>query len=80
VTDDMLVTAISQYHLYGTGKKLGQYCGDMINVSRGSNTVKVRVVDSCESCAATHLDLSPTAFEQLGVLDDGILEVTWAWA
>lgn len=75
-----MVTAISQYHLYGTGKKLGQYCGDFINVTKGDTTIQVMVVDSCEACDATHLDLSPTAFEKLGVLDDGIIPVTWSWA
>ncbi|KAG0340591.1 hypothetical protein BG000_011633 [Podila horticola] len=44
-----------------------------------SKTVTARVVDKCpaDECAYGSLDLSPAAFQTLGDLDTGILDIDW---
>lgn len=78
IVDSDLVVAISTHNLYGSGS----YCGKFIDVTNpaNGNTVTVKVVDSCEGCTASHLDLSPTAFLKLGALSAGVIDVTWSWA
>lgn len=62
--------------LYGSG----DHCGKYINALYQGKTVKVKVVDSCESCAYYDLDFSPAAFKSMADLDIGVLQVTWEWA
>ncbi|KAG0100036.1 hypothetical protein BGZ93_004627 [Podila epicladia] len=44
-----------------------------------SKTVTGRVVDKCpaDECAYGSLDLSPAAFQKLGDLDTGVLDIEW---
>ncbi|OIW25741.1 hypothetical protein CONLIGDRAFT_672701 [Coniochaeta ligniaria NRRL 30616] len=69
----------------GTNPNANPLCGLSIRVERdqgdgrGNKSVDVVVVDRCVGCAATDLDLSPSAF---GVLADealGRVVGSWAW-
>ncbi|KAG0090603.1 hypothetical protein BGZ92_002622 [Podila epicladia] len=46
-----------------------------------SKTVTARVVDKCpgDECDYGSLDLSPSAFKQLGNLDTGVLNIEWSF-
>lgn len=48
-----------------------------MQVNYGSKSVIVKIDDACESCAKTHIDLSPAAFDKLADPDVGVLDVTW---
>lgn len=81
-TDSDFVCAISK-QLYDTltnSQDISEYCGKTINVTYNSKTINVKVVDSCESCDANHLDLSPSAFNSLADPDLGVIDITWVWA
>ncbi|KAI1495985.1 RlpA-like double-psi beta-barrel-protein domain-containing protein-containing protein [Biscogniauxia marginata] len=64
-------------------------CGMKIRVQRdfveagagmGNNrTVDVTVVDRCEDCAATDLDLSLAAFTQVALQESGRVIANWVW-
>lgn len=52
--------------------------GVSVEVSYGGKSITVPVRDQCPSCAADHLDLSQTAFEQLAPLEKGLVQgITW---
>lgn len=81
-TDNDFVCAISQplYNTVANSQSISEYCGHMINVTYGSKTIQVKVVDSCASCDSEHIDLSPAAFNALANPDLGVLDITWSWA
>ncbi|KAI5898124.1 uncharacterized protein SCHCODRAFT_02611184 [Schizophyllum commune H4-8] len=54
-------------------------CGHTLEISRGGKSITVTVVDSCEACGPTDVDLSPSAFQALGSLDEGRVPVSWKW-
>jgi len=57
-----------------------QSCGSCIVVSYQGSSVTVKVVDTCEGCDYTSVDLSRTAFSQLASLDAGRLTgISWNW-
>lgn len=39
--------------------------------------VKVRIIDSCRECEDSHIDVSPKAFETIGVKSQGRFRVIW---
>ncbi|QEU91213.1 cysteine/serine endopeptidase inhibitor [Streptomyces kanamyceticus] len=52
--------------------------GISVQVSYNGRTITVPVRDKCPSCAATHIDLSQTAFQKLAPLDVGVVNgITW---
>ena len=55
----------------------GAACGGYIDVKGPKGTVRVKVVDQCPECPAGHLDLSEAAFAKIGVLNDGIIPITY---
>lgn len=55
----------------------GAACGGYLDVKGPKGTVRVKVVDQCPECAAGHLDLSEAAFAKIGVLNDGIIPITY---
>lgn len=81
-TDSDFVCAISQkmYDSVASSDSISEYCGHSINIKYNGKTIKVKVVDSCESCDATHLDLSPSAFQALADPDLGVIDIQWEWA
>lgn len=54
-------------------------CGHKLKVSNGQKAITVEITDQCPSCADTHLDLSPAAFQALGAEEKGVLNVSWGW-
>ncbi|KAL8342809.1 hypothetical protein RB598_004262 [Gaeumannomyces tritici] len=54
-------------------------CGRRIRVERGDGSVDVAVVDRCEGCKPTDLDLSPSAFQRLAREEDGRVVGQWRW-
>lgn len=50
-------------------------CGSLVSVRRGNRYVHVRVLDRGPFVAGWIIDLSPAAFEQIGPLGAGVLEV-----
>lgn len=81
-TDNDFVCAISQqlYNTVANSESISEYCGHMINITYGSKTIQVKVVDSCASCDSEHLDLSPAAFNSLANADLGVIDIKWSWA
>ncbi|KAF7534938.1 hypothetical protein G7Z17_g13289 [Cylindrodendrum hubeiense] len=74
-SDSSLVAAVSA-ELYDAIKP----CGRSIRVTGPGGTVDVAVVDRCEGCAYSDLDLSPAAFNQaVGELGLGRKTGTWEW-
>jgi len=54
-------------------------CGRLIQVTYQGKTVTVKVVDRCEACSLTSLDLSPDAFDQLADRSVGRIQLSWEW-
>lgn len=56
-------------------------CNRRVQIKNKANgkTVQARIVDKCpgDQCAWGSLDLSPKAFETIGNLDTGILDIEW---
>ncbi|KAI9827409.1 MAG: hypothetical protein M1819_006950 [Sarea resinae] len=69
----------------GSDPNANPLCGLKIRASRfdeqvnARRSVDLKVVDRCVGCAATDLDLSPGAFDQLADPSLGRVDVTWAW-
>lgn len=55
----------------------GAACGTYLDVTGPKGTVRVKVTDSCPSCAAGHLDLSRTAFKKIGSEAAGIIPISY---
>lgn len=81
-SDSDYVCAISQqmYNTVASSDSISEYCGHLINITYNGKTIQVKVVDSCESCDSTHLDLSPSAFSALADQDLGVIDIQWEWA
>lgn len=81
-TDNDFVCAISQqmYNTVANSESISEYCGHMINLTYNGKTIQVKVVDSCASCDANHLDLSPAAFNSLADPSLGVIDIQWTWA
>ncbi|KAF5651609.1 uncharacterized protein FTJAE_89 [Fusarium tjaetaba] len=72
--DDM-VAAVGA-NLYDTQ----DVCGKTITLQGDAGTVTLTVVDRCEACKDTDLDVSPAAFEQaIGPQDIGRGKGTWVF-
>lgn len=81
-TNNDFVCAISQrmYNTLANRESISEYCGHMINITYNNKTIQVKVVDSCASCDADHLDLSPAAFKALANPSLGVIDIQWTWA
>lgn len=56
-------------------------CGDNLRINYQGKSVKVRVIDYCEGCSSTAIDLTKGAFKKLASLSTGELHgasVNWA--
>ncbi|KAJ2353053.1 hypothetical protein GGF43_003585, partial [Coemansia sp. RSA 2618] len=71
-TDSDLIAAINAPQ-YGTNANPNQaeVCGKCALVKGPKGEVKVTITDRCPVCKSGDLDLSPSAFEQIGEFDDG---------
>ena len=68
-------------HQMGTESWGNTVCGKVVQIVNTSNgkSVQATIVDKCpgNECAYGSLDLSPAAFQQIGDLDTGILNIEW---
>ncbi|KAK4047336.1 hypothetical protein OIV83_005514 [Microbotryomycetes sp. JL201] len=82
VFSDTDMVAALHPDLYGSNGTVSPFCGALIHVMNpvSGNTVDVVIQDNCPLCRRDFsLDLSKTAFSNLGLLDQGVLEVQWWW-
>jgi expansin (peptidoglycan-binding protein) len=57
----------------------GKSCGKKIKISTSKGSVTATVVDTCPGCARGSLDLSISAFEAVGEIDDGRISIKWSF-
>jgi len=63
----------------GSNPNSNPLCGKMIRLRRGERSVDVKVVDRCVGCKATDIDVSMSVFTQLALVEQGRVNVEWAW-
>ncbi|KAF0436355.1 Papain inhibitor [Gigaspora margarita] len=54
-------------------------CNQTIQITRGSNSVNITVIDSCADCNINDLTITEAAFSQLADLSVGVIECTWSF-
>ncbi|KAF2211153.1 hypothetical protein CERZMDRAFT_9367, partial [Cercospora zeae-maydis SCOH1-5] len=60
-------------------------CGKMLRAKRyntavgAERSVDLKVVDRCTGCAPTDLDITEKVFAYMADVDQGRVDVTWAW-
>ncbi|PWN38335.1 uncharacterized protein FA14DRAFT_118260 [Meira miltonrushii] len=72
-SNNAMIAAVQQGGRFG--------CGDHIRINYQGNSVKVKVIDYCEGCSSTAIDLTKGAFSKLASLSTGELHgasVNWA--
>jgi expansin (peptidoglycan-binding protein) len=70
--DDLNVAAMNHPEYEGSFA-----CGGCVTIDGPQGTVTVRIVDRCPECGVGHLDLSPSAFEQIAPLPQGLVPIQW---
>jgi len=60
---------------FGSGGNCFQWM-KITNTANG-NTVFGQTLDACESCGDSDIDMSPSLFEQLAPLSEGVITVSW---
>lgn len=71
--DNSMIAAVKQGGRFG--------CGNRLRINYKGKSVTVRVVDYCQGCSNTAIDLTKGAFKRLANLDVGVLHgasVNWA--
>ncbi|EZF34306.1 Riboflavin aldehyde-forming enzyme [Trichophyton interdigitale] len=63
----------------GPNPNANPLCGLKIRLRRNNKSVDVTVVDRCVGCKPTDIDVSIAVFEQLALVDQGRVDVEWAW-
>ena len=70
--DDLMVAAMN-----GADYANAAWCGACLEVSHGTTSIVVRVVDQCPGCQHGDLDLSEQAFAMLAPTSAGRIPITW---
>ncbi|EPQ50991.1 hypothetical protein GLOTRDRAFT_133317 [Gloeophyllum trabeum ATCC 11539] len=60
---------------WGTGANCGQWI-HITNTANGKSAYGL-TRDQCPGCGVDDLDLSPSLFQELGTLDQGVLSISW---
>ncbi|KAK7444274.1 hypothetical protein VKT23_001168 [Stygiomarasmius scandens] len=56
----------------------GEHCGKQVKITNSDGTeATATVVDSCQSCAAGDLDMSPGLFSHFASLGLGVFSISW---
>lgn len=69
----------------GSNPNQNPLCGQKIRATRfypqvdQKRSIDLTVVDRCEGCEPTDIDVSASAFDHLAAHDDGRVSVTWVW-
>ncbi|TFK39040.1 expansin family protein [Crucibulum laeve] len=75
VDTDLIVAIGKGLYDRNGGSNCDQYV-EIVNTKNGKKAYgKTR--DSCPSCSDNDLDLSPSLFQKLGTLDQGVLSISW---
>ncbi|PWN91235.1 barwin-like endoglucanase [Acaromyces ingoldii] len=53
-------------------------CFKKIQISHNGKTIEATIADTCPTCPGMNIDLSVAAFQALGSMDAGELDVEWA--
>ncbi|KAJ1726754.1 hypothetical protein LPJ61_004982 [Coemansia biformis] len=79
-TDSDLIAAINapQYGVNANPNN-AEVCGKCALVTGPKGQVKVTITDRCPVCAHGDLDLSPTAFDKIGLQADGRISISWSF-
>ncbi|KAJ2837169.1 hypothetical protein FBU31_001202 [Coemansia sp. 'formosensis'] len=79
-TDSDLIAAIPAPQ-YGTNANPNnaEVCGKCALVTGPKGQVKVKITDRCPVCKTGDLDLSPSAFQQIGDFDAGRIPISWSF-
>lgn len=70
--DDLMVTALNEVEWNDAA-----WCGAYVHVAGPLGEATVRIVDMCPGCQAGHLDMSVEAFQLIGSLGQGRVDITW---
>ncbi|CAH0023837.1 unnamed protein product [Clonostachys rhizophaga] len=79
-SDSELIVALDMRRYGSDYSAPSPYCSKVIRVTNAINgrSVDVTVVDVCPTCLNSNsLDLSPTAFQAIGDLNDGMVPIVW---
>ncbi|KAI0084816.1 RlpA-like double-psi beta-barrel-protein domain-containing protein-containing protein [Irpex rosettiformis] len=59
----------------------GAHCGKSITITNDKTgaTATGTVADECPGCGGRDLDLTPSLFQELGNLDEGVLSISWKY-
>ncbi|CAM0136500.1 unnamed protein product [Umbelopsis sp. WA50703] len=63
---------------YGDMSEKSSWCGKKVKVTSGGKSVIITINDACPECAHGSIDLTQAAFEKLGNLVTGVLDITWS--
>ncbi|KAG0151020.1 hypothetical protein CROQUDRAFT_651536 [Cronartium quercuum f. sp. fusiforme G11] len=82
-TDDSMIAAVS--HLLfdnfpgaTANPNSNPICGRKVKATHNGKSVVVKIIDRCVACQIFDLDFSPTAFGEIGPMDEGRLHgMTW---
>ncbi|WEW61386.1 hypothetical protein PRK78_006876 [Emydomyces testavorans] len=82
-TGSQNICAVSRilYDAASTGSDPNQnpLCGLKIRLKKGDRSVDVTVVDRCVGCKPTDIDVSMGVFQKLASIEQGRVNVEWAW-
>ncbi|KAI8099093.1 RlpA-like double-psi beta-barrel-protein domain-containing protein-containing protein [Halteromyces radiatus] len=63
---------------FGDKSKDNKNCGKQVEITGPNGTsVKVKLIDGCDTCAEGDIDLSPAAFEKIASFSHGSISIKW---
>ncbi|KAH8548150.1 RlpA-like double-psi beta-barrel-protein domain-containing protein-containing protein, partial [Umbelopsis sp. PMI_123] len=62
---------------YGNMNAKSSWCGKKVKVTSGGKSVIITINDACPECKYGSIDLTQAAFEKLGDLVTGVLDISW---
>ncbi|KAI9593431.1 RlpA-like double-psi beta-barrel-protein domain-containing protein-containing protein, partial [Syncephalis fuscata] len=75
--DNEHVVAIPRSFFTSANPNLDPMCNACARVKGPKGSIIVKVVDICPTCPGNTIDLSPAAFSQIGIQDEGRISVSW---
>ncbi|WP_405713687.1 MULTISPECIES: hypothetical protein [unclassified Streptomyces] len=76
-TDSDFVVALD-YRMFGDGPSKSPQCGRKVVVTHNGKSITATVLDASPTTSDAHgLDLTRAAYEALGSLDQGTIDITW---
>lgn len=75
--DSDMIVALSQSRFTASNPNNDPLCHKTITITHGGQSVTATITDSCPSCDADQIDVSPAVFENFAGLDVGVVTVDW---